>query len=192
MLYAIAIYTHEQNQKPAFKKISSAQQDKGLFPSNQLEDLEKLTLPAISPKISNEEKQHQSAESFQVNGEHHYIMRLSNTDTFMAIVSKKKLSSIELTHLFKNIEHIHQRPEKVKITLADIIANPIGYIGKDVFLNSIIDQSNQVKVSINKAVGQQISNLIHVDELDKKSDGLLKETEKFNRGAGKLNSCCRL
>ncbi|GEM_PF-3640527 len=172
MLTAIAIYSYDENQITdlgIFKRIDFSQQStvKSIFQFNLLEDLEKKTLPKIAGKMHADVNTAADAAAKtktvtgsvmwrQENDEHHYLDTIHGEKILIAICSKKKLYAFELFNLFANIKHVYYRPEKVKTSLADIIANPVGYIGRDMLIAKVHQTNSEVIPLALKAVDKML------------------------------------
>lgn len=184
MIIAIAIYTIKQQNKP--QKIKYAQQEKGiLFSTNQLETLEKSTLPKILSDAGGNNIYH-----FNADGEHHYVKKLLIENMVIAIVSKKQLQPIELNYLFINIDHVRLRQERVKVSLDDIVMNPFGYIGKDLLVASISQNIAETKQELFNMRDQIIERGEKIEALEKKTIELCEASKQFQVNAKKLNKCC--
>lgn len=194
MLRAIATYASpsmESTTKP--KILKSAQQDKQtlLFASNQLSNFEENTLPKILNKLRmlNEDSRTYS-EEFYSKDEYQYVTKMPWDNFFMVICSQKKLTPSEVGYLFINIRHAQVRSELVKLTLNDIILNPIGYTGKDRQLGQILADTEQLKYTIMEALDKALQNKDKLDELVLKTEELKINSIQFNRQTKKLNRCC--
>jgi hypothetical protein len=188
MLHAIGIYDCSSGTP---KKISSAQQDSGLFASNQLEVLEKKSLPASLTHHA-DEKAENTMDVYYLQNEHHYIKRLSHdASIYLVISAKKKLMGHEPRHLFANIQLAYGNPGRVNFTLDNIIRNPLGYTGKSKLIETVSNQVEDIKTIIREDIKKAMDNgekLVHLDEM---SDDLEREAVKFHNNAKKANSCCR-
>ena len=181
-LYAIAIYTSSESHE--FKRIAYSQKDKSLFAKNELENFEKITLPALSKKL-----QEQTIYFRQVEDEYHYVKAEEGRVT--AIATRGKLTTEECGHLFKNINHVYTRPDVVKTTLDTIIANPLGYTGRDLLIGRLSDSLEEVKVIMMENIDKALERGENLEKLKERSQALADATIKFEKSSKRLNSCCR-
>src|SRR6185437_7162688 len=138
MLSGLGIYTEDElSEEKGLKKFKFAQKDKSIFfQDNQLESIDDILLK--SPFYSTMEPNKVYMEV--LNNEYHYLYQPSKTDAVFAIISRTQLDPTEKAFLFKNMEHILLRPDRVKTTLDDIIANPFNFIGRDLLIGGVQDK----------------------------------------------------
>lgn len=182
MLNAIAIYNLNDGSRVKYAQVSQSR----LFPINDLENLEKNTLPKAREEIRDK------TLFFSSDGEYHYFRRLKKDETVMAICSKKRLDREEVNYLFRNIEHIQVRPDIVKTSLQDIIRNPLGYTGRDLQLGRIQAELDEVKEITLKNIEGLIERSERLEDLEVKSDLILLNSKKYKEDAAKLNRCCKI
>jgi hypothetical protein len=185
MLNAIGIYLDCRETKPGvFQKVNAAPQHKGgLFSSNPLANLEKHSLTQLPPIL-----ELNSLYSFHVNAEFHYILKTGKF--LLTIASRKELFPKELAFLFKNIEHVQLRPATVKVTLDDIVANPLGFIGKDILVGKVLQDVQELKVIALNDMDKMLDRGQKLEELYPRTIKLQDESLKFKEQAEKLNKCC--
>jgi hypothetical protein len=179
-LYAIGIYERE----PPHSRISIAQKDKSLFASNDLEKFEKSTLPRLPADMAVN-----GVYSLAVDNEMHYVQARENM--LLVISSRSKLLEIECNHLFKNIYHIHKRPEAVKRTLDHVLANPIGFIGRDLLVERVSESLGDLKIVMLDNIEKVLARGERINELEAKTIKLEADAQKFHKSAKNLNRCCR-
>ena len=181
-LYAIAIYTSSETHE--FKRMAYSQKDKAFFAKNELEKLEKITLPSLSEKL-----REQTIYCRRVEDEYHYVKAEEGRVT--AISTRGKLTTEECGHLFKNINHVYTRPGVVKTTLDSIIANPLGYTGRDLLIGRLSDSLEEVKVIMMENIDKALARGENLEKLKEKSGALAEASIKFEKSSKHLNSCCR-
>lgn len=179
-LYAIGIY----ERQPPYQRISVAQRDKSLFASNDLEKFEKLTQPRLPTDMAVN-----GVYSLAVDNEMHYVQARENV--LLVISSRSKLIGIECNHLFKNIYHIYKRPEAVRKTLDHVLANPIGFIGKDLLVEGVSESLDDLKIVMLGNINKVLARGERIDELEAKTIMLEADAQKFHKSAKNLNRCCR-
>jgi len=185
MLNAIGIYSDCRDQKSgAFQRINSSPHYKGgLFASNPLANLEKNSLTQLPQVLESN-----TLYSYHVNDEYHYILQ-SSGKFLMTIASRKEVFPQELSFLFKNIEHVQIRPASVKATLDDIVANPMGYIGKDILIKKVLQDVEELKVLALQDMDKMLDRGKKLEDLYPRVVKLNQESLKFKQGAEKLNTC---
>lgn len=154
MLNAIGVYVQDITKEDfKLKKTKFAQQDKSgfLFYSNQLENIDSVLFKSAFPSAMQPKKVY----PIESKNEYCYLYFSTKTNAFLAISSKKPLDPIEQRYLFNNIEHIVKTDSKVKLTLEDIIANPLRFTGRDLLIGRI-----------NDIVGKEIPAIM-LDNIDK-------------------------
>lgn len=183
--YGIAIY--DRSDSGEFKRINVAQQSKGMFVKNDMETLEKKTLPNLSSPAT--AGFHYAVKEGEHSREYHYVE--FRKGIAIAICSRTKLEAKEIPNLFNNIHHAHVRPIIVKTTLEQILNNPIGYIGRDLQMGRITDETAKVKAVMLDNIEKALARGESLEILEEKSIRLQENALKFNRKAEKLNSCCK-
>lgn len=202
MLHALGIYIQKDT---GLEKIQSAQQEKNnpsssMFfkteekPVNQLENIE---------EILHEEDEETNAKFYatmQFNAVYRskaakefdflHKVKLKSADIIFVISSKYELSPEEKAFLFKNMEHILIRPDTVQASLDDIIANPQGFIGKDLLIGRIQDKNKEIIAGMYKNIELVIKRGESLENLKEKAIHLNESAINFEKEARKLNSCC--
>ncbi|HVY53210.1 MAG TPA: hypothetical protein VHA13_01680, partial [Gammaproteobacteria bacterium] len=158
-IQAIAIYTYRSGAD--FLKVISAPDASKmkLFNDNLLGNVENNSLP----QLVKEEPNH--IFHYRYTNEHHYVKKLAQPDIVMAILSKTKISPEELTYLFINIAHTYNNKDVVKISVHDILENPLAYTGKDILLKSVSSKTEEVKSLVHKNIEKIIERGEKLDVL---------------------------
>lgn len=197
-IYGIAVYSDLRAERGRFQKLQSSPAGSGgLFSSNVLENLEKRSLPRLPEPGAMEAE---TPYYFVSEGEHHYIM-LSKSNYVLAIVSRQSLvadTSKEqceqdlkaLFRLFHNIEHAYIRPLSVNTTLDKIVANPLGYIGKDLLISKVSDQIQEVKMIAMDNMEKLLERGEKIEALFPKTVQLEESSLEFKKRAEDLNRRC--
>ena len=181
-LYAIAIY--ERLGRCDFKRLSSAQKSKGLFAPDDLKTLEESTLRPYLETLLEDDGAHLAT----VNKENHYINVQGSK--IIVIASRNKLEVSECQSLFSNIDYVHSGhiPDK---TINDILVNPIGYINPNLRLQNVLTLSAEVQAKMRDNITKAIERGTNLEELEQATIKLNSSSTDFQKGATKLNSCCR-
>lgn len=114
----------------------------------------------------------------QIEGEHHYIRKLSDT-LLIGIVSKKALDAIELTNLLVHVEQVHFKKMPTHITLEHIIANPLRFTAEDPRVGLIKDEIEITRNELLKAVKLLIERGEHLEKLVIQSEQLAEAASNF-------------
>ncbi len=188
MLRALGIYTCEDSgETKELKKFKFAQQDtSAFFPINQLEKIDNILFKTSFYSTMEYDKPYFSVS----NNEYHYLCLSSTTHAVLAITSRSELDPTEKAFLFKNMDHILIRPGIVKVTLDDIIANPLGFTGRDLLIGRVQDQMKDVIAGMQTNISMIIARGESLDSLREKSKLLEIDAGGFEIQARKLNSCC--
>lgn len=188
MLRALAIYTHDESEeKVELKRFKYAQQDKSiLFQVNQLETIDNILFKTPFYSTMEVNKPYLNI----AKNEYHYLYLSSATRAVFAITSRSELDPTEKAFLFKNMEHILIRPDTVKTTLDDIIANPLGYTGRDLLIGKVQNEMKDVIAIMQKNIDMIIARGQSLDDLMEKADNLNIHALDLEKKAKKLNSCC--
>ena len=184
MILAIGIYQDTLSEGPdRFKKINSAPQENAnsFFKANLLAKLEKSMIELDMPLDTH-------GYELKVDNEYHYVLQAANNVVF-AFVSRAKLDNTEAKYLFKNINHIHVSPTLVKMTLDDIIANPLGFTGHEINLGKIQSDVDETKIIMRKNVDELLGRGDTLESLEKKSVDLAEKSKKFREDTENLNRC---
>lgn len=221
MLHAIGIYVVEEDASHAkkLKKVKCAQQEKqesiNSNDSSSEESKEQKTtstllffLPQRTPinQLKNVDDLLLNSDYYQTEmkpglpykfkagpGEINYIFQPSGHDFILVISSRTKLDPFEKGNLFRNIQHVYLRPDSVKTTLDDIIANPLGYTGRDILIGRIHKELDEVMVVMHDNIEKTIKRGESLDELESKALNLSEHSLEFKKTAERLNSgCCGL
>lgn len=134
----------------------------------------------------------------KTSDEYNYLYKIviKSTNTIFAISSRYELEPHEKAFLFKNMEHILIRPDRVKATLDDIIANPQGFTGSDksrsgdILIDQTRDEMKAVIAVMQKNIDLVIKRGEDLENLKDKAIELNKHAISFEKEAKKLNSCC--
>jgi len=188
MLRAMGIYTQDElTEEKGLKKFKFAQKDKGLFfQDNQLENIDTILLK--SSFYSTMEANKVYLDVF--NNEYQYLYRSSTTHAVFAIISKTQLDPTEKAFLFKNMEHILIRPDRVKITLDDIVVNPLNFTGRDLLIGRVQDGMQDVIAIMQKNIDMVIARGERLEDLKMKAIKLDEDATRVEIKAKKLNACC--
>lgn len=187
MLYAIGIYTPDTSGSDVLmQKVKYAQQDKGLFSSNQLENVDKILLKSsfYSTMESNKIYKFETADEFN------YLYKPRSKEAVLAISSRKNLDPSEKSFLFKNIEHILIRPDSIKVTLDDIIKNPLGFTGNDILIGRVQENLEEVIAVMHDNIDKVILRGENLEILQQKASHLDESAIKFEAQVRKMNSSC--
>ncbi|MHB1948459.1 MAG: R-SNARE family protein [Gammaproteobacteria bacterium] len=186
MLHGIAVYDLDENppKRVDYAQVSSSS---GLFSRNDLEKLEKYSLPKYTSATDSDPKYYR----VEAVDEHHYFKKIKDVNCVMAICSRKWLERAELNALFANIQDAHMGRSKLHTTLKNIIDNPMGYTRPPIDLK--IDRTQQelkeLKAIMLKNMDLAIERGENINILMGKTDILLDDSMKFNKEAHKLNKC---
>lgn len=193
MLHAIGVYVIDSsNGEVIIKKTQHAQKDKGLFSWNQLENIDKRLYKSDFYFTMQSNRIYE----FEVDNEFNYFCKLSSCEKIVAIASRRRLDPepsdiiFETRSLFRNIEQIIIRPKSVKVTLDDIILNPLGYIGKDILIEEAKDGLAKVKEIMMSNIDKVILRGEKIETLLEKTEHLNLNAVKFKEAAKKTNSHC--
>jgi hypothetical protein len=119
-----------------------------------------------------------------------YKIKIKSTDTIFAISSKYELSPEEKGFLFTNMQHILIRPDTVKASLDDIIANPQAFTGKDILIGRIQGGNKEIIAIMQKNIDMVIKRGEDLENLKEKAIHLNESAINFEDKAKKLNTCC--
>lgn len=186
MLIAIGIYSFTQDTPPKFFRVDSAQ-PKGLslFSSSHLASLESQTLPLLT----SEDLQSARPLHFPQDSEHHYIKRVVGEPFILVMGSRSKLDDKEAHYLFINMWHAHIRPETAKVTLQQIIDNPLGYTGSDRNLDAIKQSLEETKKIMIENIDKIIERGEKLEQVHNATIKLQQASAAFEEEARRLNSC---
>ena len=130
---------------------------------------------------------------YKVEGvdEHHYFKRIEDVNLVMAICSRKWLERAELNNLFANIKDAHMGKSKLQTTLKNIIDNPMGYTRPpvDLKIDRTLKNLDEIKVVMLENIDKVLERGEKIHDLMGKTDILLEDSIKLNKGARKLNRC---
>jgi hypothetical protein len=183
-LYALAIYEREGLND--FKKLACAQKATGFFATDDFKSIEDHTLRPYLSTAHQEKVVHQA----YINNEYHYIQ--IKEKRIIAISSRTKLSIQEYCALFSNINAVYEG-QKPGTSLNDIILNPLGYIRADNSrLQEVAELVNQAQKQLVVCIEKTQARGAQLTELESQSLVLEDTSKQFQKGATKLNSCCRL
>lgn len=188
-LNAIGIYQEQDNMCPGtgLKKVKYAQQDKSiLFPCNQLENIDDYLLKSTEYSALELGKIY----NFKKDDDYSYLYHSKSAERILAISSRTPVDSLELAFLFKNIEHIIIRPDKVNKTLDNIIANPLEYTNKEILIESVKENIEELKRLMYSAIEKIVQRGENLEQLKNKALHLENSAIKFEDKAKTLNSCC--
>ena len=178
---AIAIF--HVSPEGEVKKVDSAQKTSSMF--FEADDLKSLeTAMTHLP----DDMKNRTIACLKLGGEYQYVEKRENF--FLAISSRKKITKEELPSLFININHTRLRKDILKISLQNILENPIGFIGRDLLTESIINTTAEVKDICIKNIESIIARGEKLEELEAKSIMLETDSLRFSTSAKKLNRCC--
>lgn len=186
MLSAIAIYdiTNDTPTANIYLRNNYAEKDKlTLFTASPLSYLEKSILPKLD--CTNNGKLFDCILNDEIR---YYVCKQSEDSFLMAICSERELQGTEVYHLFANMRHAHLRPHVV--TLKQIISNPLGYTGKDKFLDKTQSEIEEVKSIMLSNIDKVLSRQEKLEELIAATTKLELESRKFRSQAEKLNKPC--
>lgn len=186
MLRAIAIYNEDLTVS-----FDSAPKKEGFFSYDPLEEFKEKVLPNLPKDIPSTKIL--SLKTSNLN-DYYYLKNDRKENINMLIVSKNKLMDSEATNLFGNILYTHQtkdaKKEEDKVTLNQIVSNPMGYTGRHIKTQKIFDTLDTTKDILQQNIEQLIQRGEKIDDLKQKSIELKDEAIRFDKGAKKLNSCC--
>lgn len=202
MLHALGIYVQNGNE---LEKVNYAQQEKSSPPNFAFFQAEQKSLNQLENIESalHEEDESSNLKFYAImepnkvyrcktSKEYDYLYkaRIKSADTIFVISSKYELDPSEKAFLFKNMEHILIRPDTVKKSLDDIIANPQGFIGRDLLIGNIQDEMKEVIAVMQKNIDLVIKRGASLEDLKEKAIHLNESAINFEDKAKKLNSCC--
>lgn len=127
---------------------------------------------------------------FQYKTEHHYVKRVTGTPFLIVICSKNPLDAKEAAYLMINIQHAFERPDSSRVTLEDIIINPLAYITKDHLIVSARQDIEEVKqISLNN-INALLERGERIDDLYASTVKLTQASATFKHRAQEQNSWC--
>lgn len=188
MIYAITIYNLAPKlDNICFQKVLYASESNitDLFRYSPFKQLDEVTLPLFISA----DRQLYKIYDIEAKKEFHYFQKIAG-NIVIAVSTKNALDPLERVNLFKNIEHVYLRSKKLKITLDDIIKNPMGYTGRDIligYLQKNVDLAMQEACLAIEKLDERGENL---DDLVIKAENLKVLTDVFVEETVALNSCC--
>jgi hypothetical protein len=189
MIYAIAIYNLNQiRNNGSFRKMNSAKQaqdSSSHFRYDPFEQLDKDTLPFFISA----DRQLYKVYDIKAKNEFHYCQKVAD-NIVVAVSTRTALDPIERVNLFKNIEHVCLRSEKLNVTLEDIIKNPMGYTGKDILIQKVQKDADATLEEAKLSVESLIRRGESLDDLKEKAENLKLGTDGFVN-AIPSTSCCK-
>lgn len=191
MLRAIAVYEYN-DEAEEFKPIKTAIKPGTLFfPNHTLSDFENTTLP----KLKENDRLMSGYKMFddKCDQEFYYVQWIPERKHLLVAISERELFDAEPRYLLININHADVRSDKVKTTLTDILRNPIGYTGRDIFTQAILHDVNDVKAIAINTINMLLERGERVQTLVEKSERLYVSSVEFQGRAEELKnsfSCC--
>ena len=88
------------------------------------------------------------------------------------------------------MQHILIRPDTVKASLDDIIANPQAFTGKDILIGRIQGGNKEIIAIMQKNIDMVIKRGEDLENLKEKAIHLNESAINFEDKAKKLNTCC--
>lgn len=192
MLIAIGIYKINDSTRPAtYTKVASAQKDGAfnvLFTSNLLSTLEEKTLK--SPKLTYDDLSSGRPIHFNTSNEHHYLKRVAGEPYVIAFCSRTELLDVEAYYLFTNSWHAFHRPETARVTLPQIIMDPLRYINRDSLLVATKQNTEELKLTVINTMDKIIERGERIESLHDRSIKLQEAAAAFEDEAKKIKPCC--
>lgn len=192
MLIAIGIYRIDDSKTPVtYIKEANAQKDGTLdvlFKVNMLGTLEEKTLKSAS--LSYEELSTGRPIHFTAQGEHHYLKRVAGEPYVVALCARTVLADSEAYYLFANTWHAYHRPETAKVTLPQIIFDPLRYINKDCLLVATKQNTEELKLIVMDVMDKVIERGERLESLNDRSIRLQEASAAFENETKKLKPCC--
>lgn len=191
MLRALAIYeitTESAGTTLTLVDASPKNESFGFFKENPLYALEKHSLQAL--KAANLEGAHPFFKYYYHSSEHHYFKIMTGGTHVMAMCSRKQLDDLEVYYLFTNMQHAFKRPEKAKVTLDDIMRNPLGYTGRDCHIQALRDNVEDMRQEAIMTLDKLLVRGEDLAKLEDKTIRLVVNSERIEINSRKLNRCC--
>lgn len=197
MELTIGIYVEEDkksrqnNLKSDLRKIKQATKTiPGMFAKiNKLENVDQLLLKSDFYQ----DMEVNSYHKFELDDEFNYLFNSSNPKCVIAISCyKTKLLAEEKAFLFKNIAHILLRPDSVKSKLEDIVNTPLNFIGKDLLIERIDAELEELMKALQKNIEKAIQRGESLDQLQAKALTLHDDVLHFRDKSIEYNRCCRM
>lgn len=180
--------TESKEKNSPYKRSKFALKEKpGFFSApDPLDELEKLSLPKFcekhQPNVCNVYKTKEEG--------YHHLIEIPSHKLVVAIVTKTKIGQEEWSHLIYNILHAHLRSNTVKVSLDDIVKNPVNFTGKDIQIDKVQNKLNELKLIMSKNIEMAIERGKQLEELKETSKNLEESAIKFYKKAETLNSRC--
>lgn len=180
--------TESKEKNSPYERINFATKEKpGFFSApNPLDELEKLSLPKFcekhQPNICNIYKTKEEG--------YHHLIDIPSRKLIVAIVTKTKIDQGEWPNLIHNILHAHLRPKTVKVSLDDIVKNPVGFTGKDIHIDKVQNKVDELKLLMNNIIEKATERGEQLEELKETTKALEESAIKFYKKAETLNSRC--
>lgn len=192
MLRAIAIYERDE-EDGSFTLIKSAKKepDTLFFKNTVISDFEKMSLQKMMGK--DEFLSSDGIMADKSNQEYYYMQWIPERRHLLVVMSARVLDKSEACYLLININHVDVRSDKVKTTLNDIVVNPIGYTGRDIFTQAILQNVNDLKVVAINTKNLVMERGVRIQTLDEKSEDLFASSVEFKERAEELKNsytCC--
>lgn len=192
MLIAIGVYKIDNSTNPpTYTKVTFAQKETtfigALFNSCLLSALEDHTLKT---KLSAEDLASGNPIHFTHPGEHHYLKRVSGEPYLIAICARTVLDPSEVYYLLANTWHAHYRPDTARVTMPQIIANPLAYSNKDCHLESTKQNTEELKKLALNVMDKIIERGEKLESLHDRTVRLEEASRTFEEEAKKLKPCC--
>lgn len=185
MLNAIVIYDGAERAKTdkAKKLKCVCKRSSAIFADNEYAGLDASVMNLPEKLLENR------MHSFTTDTEYHYFMK-SQSGHIIALSSKKKITTNELTHLFLNINYILVKPDIVKVSLENVLINPFGYTGRDILAGKVEAEIDGIKQIMWNNLEKVMDRGQRLEELQAKTLVLEQTSIDFVNRTKKLNACC--
>lgn len=190
MLRAIAIY--ERKEDGAFVQVQAVQKPGTLFfPNNDLRNFEQTMLPKLAhnAELLSGEKMF----SDKCNEEFYYADWIPERNRLLVVISERELFDVEPRYLLININHVDQRADKVDTTLQDILRNPLGYTGRDIFTQALMRNVEDLKVVVLNTKNVLLERGEKIENLNEQAERLFASSVEFRERSQELKdsyTCC--
>ena len=123
---------------------------------------------------------------FEIEREYFYARKMQDSNVVI-VSSKNKLEIKELAHLFVNISHVQQG--RLRQSLNDIVINPIGFIGRDLYTNKILEDVQELKNIMMEVINKVLERGEKIEILGAKTTELVQLSDTFKKKSSELNRC---